>query len=328
MGSCGNVPSFSSWLQTAWGTGQEYDAVCTAFYGASNMVFGQNPPYCLDDFKAVYPKFFGLPTALSGCGTTLGSKVVTVPSMNGLDYGQFIQAWGTFPKGTVICGLGANEITLSTAALATSGTATLQVYQSPPVPVGVILLYLNLAYASLVFERWQEQWLVGIALYIAHFLTLYAKSDSSEVFETLQTAVHGETPSGTVPGTVYTLSAVPPGNTLQALTKNGSFLVPGTAYTLSGNTITLTAATVTDDVLYATWPVEVQAFTSGQPNGASIAAQGLFGGVQVSKSVGDVSVSYQALDSLKDWGTFQTTTYGAQLATMARAVGAGPMVIW
>jgi hypothetical protein len=44
--------------------------------------------------------------------------------------------------------------------------------------------------------------------------------------------------------------------------------------------------------------------------------------------VGDVSVSYQALDSLKDWGTFQTTTYGAQLATMARTVGAGPMVIW
>jgi hypothetical protein len=292
------------------------------------MVFGQNPPYCLDDFKAVYPKFFGLPTALSGCVTTLGSKVVTVPSMNGLDYGQFIQAWGTFPKGTVICGLGANEITLSTAALATSGTATLQVYQSPPVPVGVILLYLNLAYASLVFERWQEQWLVAVALYIAHFLTLYAKSDSSEVFETLQTAVHGETPSGTVPGTVYTLSAVPPGNTLQALTKNGSFLVPGTAYTLSGNTITLTAATVTDDVLYATWPVEVQAFTSGQPNGATIAAQGLAGGIQSSKTVGDVSVSYATLDSLKGWGALQLTSYGQQLVTMACVVGAGPMVVY
>jgi hypothetical protein len=292
------------------------------------MVFGQNPPYFLDDFKAVYPKFFGLPTSLSGCGTTLGSKVVTVPSMNGLDYGQFIQAWGTFPKGTVICGLGAGEVTLSTAALSTSGTATLQVYQSPPVPVGVILLYLKLAYASLVFERWQEQWLVGLALYIAHFLTLYAKSDSSEVFETLQTAVHGETPSGAVPGTVYTLSAVPPGNTLQALTKNGSFLVPGTAYALSGNMITLASPTVLNDVLYATWPVEVQAFTSGQPNGASIAAQGLAGGIQSSKTVGDVSVSYATLDSLKGWGALQLTSYGQQLVTMACVVGAGPMVVY
>ena len=327
MGSCGNVPNFTAWLSNAWGAGQEYSSVCAAFYGASNMVFGQNPPYYLDDFKAVYPKFFGLATALSGCTVTAGSKTVTVPSMNGLDYGQFIQAWGLFPKGTVICGLGNNEITLNNAALASNSNATLQNYQSPPVPVGVSLLYLNLAYASLVFERWQEQWLVGMALYIAHFLTLYAKSDSSEVFEILQTAVHGETPSGAVPGTVYTLSAAPPGGVLQALTKNGSFLVPGTAYTLSGNTITLTAATVLNDVLYATWPVEVQAFTSGQPNGATIAAQGLAGGIQQSKGVGDVSVAYAVLDSLKEWGALQLTSYGQQLATMARVVGSGPLVI-
>jgi hypothetical protein len=326
--SCGNVPNFNSWLQTAWGAGQEYSSVCTAFYGASNLVFGQNPPYYLDDFKAVYPKFFGLATALSGCTVTAGSKTVTVPSMNGLDYGQFLQAWGLFPKGTVICGLGNNEITLNNAALASSSNATLQVYQSPPVPTGVILLYLNLAYASLVQARWQEQWPVGMALYIAHFLTLYAKSDSSQVFETLQTATHGETPAGAVPGTVYTLSAQPPGGVLQALTKNGKFLVPSTAYTLSGNTITLAAPTVSNDVLYATWLIEVQAFTSGQPNGATIAAQGLFGGTQVSKSVGDVSVSYAVLDSLKEWGTLQTTTYGTQLATVARVVGSGPMVIW
>jgi hypothetical protein len=327
MDSCGNVPNFTAWLGEAWGAGQEYSSVCAAFYGASNMVFGQNPPYYLDDFKAVYPKFFGLATALSGCTVTAGSKTVTVPSMNGLDYGQFLQAWGLFPKGTVICGLGNNEITLNNAALSSGSNATLQIYQSPPVPVGVILLYLNLAYASLVFERWQEQWLVGLALYIAHFLTLYAKSDSSEVFETLQTAVHGETPSGAVPGTVYTLSAAPPGGVLQALTKNGSFLVPGTAYILSGNTITLTAATVANDVLYATWPVEVQAFTSGQPNGATIAAQGLAGGIQQSKGVGDVSVSYAVLDSLKEWGALQLTSYGQQLATMACTVGSGPMVI-
>jgi hypothetical protein len=131
-----------------------------------------------------------------------------------------------------------------------------------------------------------------------------------------------------VPGTVYTLSAQPPGGVLQALTKNGKFLVPSTAYTLSGNTITLAAPTVSNDVLYATWLIEVQAFTSGQPNGATIAAQGLFGGTQVSKSVGDVSVSYAVLDSLKEWGTLQTTTYGTQLATVARVVGSGPMVIW
>jgi hypothetical protein len=92
--------------------------------------------------------------------------------------------------------------------------------------------------------------------------------------------------------------------------------------------ITLASPTVLNDVLYATWPVEVQAFTSGQPNGATIAAQGLAGGIQTAKSVGDVSVSYATLDSLKEWGALQLTSYGQQLATMARVVGSGPMVIW
>ena len=72
----------------------------------------------------------------------------------------------------------------------------------------------------------------------------------------------------------------------------------------------------------------MQAFTSGQPNGAQIAAQGLAGGIQASKSVGDVSVSYQVLTSLEEWGSWQLTSYGQQLATAAKVMGAGPMVVY
>lgn len=326
--SCGNVPNFNAWLQTAWGAGAEFSATCGAFYGATNLVFGQNPPYFLDDFRAIYPKFFGLPTALSGCGTVIGTNVVTVPSTAGLDYGQFVQSAGVFPPGTVITGIGNNTVTLNTNALVTTANATLMIFEASPIPTGVILMYLKLAYASLVQARWQEQWCVAMGWFIAHYCTLYARSDASAVFETLQTTMHTEVPVGAVPGTVYTLSSIPPGGALQALTKNGLFLVPGAAYTLSGTTITLSATTVLNDVLVAVWPVQTQVFTAIAPNGAQVAAQGLAGGIQTSKSVGDVSVSYQVLTALEDWGSWNLTTYGQQLATMARIIGSGPMVIW
>jgi len=66
-------------------------------------------------------------------------------------------------------------------------------------------------------------------------------------------SVHGEVPSGTRPGTVYTLSAPPPGAVLM-LYKNGLLLVPVTDYMLNGNTITLTVAVQPLDKLWAQWP--------------------------------------------------------------------------
>jgi hypothetical protein len=328
MGGYCNTPNFNAWLGTAWGAGAEFGVVCGSFYAATNLVFGQNPPYYLDDFRAFYPKFFGLSTSVSGCGTTIGTNVVTVPPGTiGLDYGQFLQS-SAFPKGTIITGIGSNSIALNNNALVTDSNVTLMVFESSPIPTGVILLYLNLAYDSLVQARWQEQWTVAMGWFIAHYCTLYAKSDASEVFETLQTTMHTEVPAGAVPGLAYTLSGIPPGGSLQTLTKNGLFLTPNVDYTLNGVNITLTLATSVGDKLYAVWPVQTQVFTASAPNGAQIAAQGLAGGIQTSKSVGDVSVSYQALASLEDWGAWNLTSYGQQLATMARVIGAGPMVLW
>ncbi len=323
-----NWPNFNAWLQTAWGSGASYEVVCNWFYGASNFVYGQNPPYYLDDFRAFYPKFFGMPTAVSGCAVEAGSNMVTVPSLTGVDYGQFVQSLGVLPSGSVVAGIGDGTIAMNTAALVTSSNVTLMIFESSPIPNGVILMYLRLAYASLVHARWQEQWWVAMGWFIAHYLTLYAKSDASEVFETLQTAMHAETPAGDVPGTVYTISSPPPGGVLQSFTRNGVFQTPGVDYTLNGATITTFQPTKAGDALYAVWPVQMQTFASAQPNGAQIAAQGLAGGIQTSKSVGDVSVGYQALTALEDWAAWGLTSYGQQLATMARVIGSGPALIW
>lgn len=325
-GGCGNWPNYDAWLATAWGAGAELWSAGPWGFCAANFVFGQNPPYYLDNFAAIYPKFFGTPTLVSGCTTTLGSSVVAVPSVNGLLYGQFVMS-ANLPPGSVIVAIGNDQITVNTVATAGGATA-LQTYQNPPVPMAVIQLYLNLAYACLVQARWQEVWMVGMGLFIAHYLTLYAQTDASEMATAFATFVHGEAPAGAYPGTVYTVSSPPPSGVFQSLTKNGLFQTPGVDYVLNGVTITLVVPTISSDRIYVTWLAQQETFTMvSNPSGAQIAAQGLAGGIQTSKSVGDVSVSYTVLTSLEAWGAWNLTKYGQQLATMAKVVGMGPVVL-
>lgn len=328
MGSMG-YPNYSEWLLQAWGAGQELStgALIQTLGQAGNFVYGTNPPYYLDDFAAFYPKFFGLPLTLSNCQTTSGSADVTVPSANGLLIGQFVQS-GNFPKGTTIQSINGNVVTMNQGASATSAAATLQVYSTTAIPTFVIQSYINLAVASLVQARWQDLWVIAIGWFVAHYCTLYAQTDATELTTALQTVIHGEAPAGAIPGTVYTLSANPPAGTLQALTKNGSLLVPGADYTLSGVTITLAASTGAGDVLWAFWPVLQQVTQPSALSTAQIAAQGIATGIQVSKGVGDVSVGYQALASLEAWGQWNLTKYGQQLVTNAEVIGAGPALIY
>jgi hypothetical protein len=326
--SCSNYPNYNAMLANFWGAGQSLEFAGTGPFCNVGFVFGSNPPFYLDDFLAIYPKFFGLPTALSGAGTTQGSAVVSVPSTQGLQYGQFMQSYGVLPKGSVIVGLTPTTITLNQGALVASSNATLMIYEQPPIPTAVIQLYLQLAVTSLVQARWGTAWTIAVCWFIAHYLTLYAKTDESQLMTILQTVIHGEVPVGAVPGTVYTLSATPPGGVLQALTINGVFQTPGISYLLEGNQITLGVATYAGAQLYATWPVQQETFGQIPATGASIAAQGLAGGIQTSKSIGDVSVGYQALASLEDWGQWQLTTYGQQLSTMAKVIGMGPVLIY
>ena len=67
-------------------------------------------------------------------------------------------------------------------------------------------------------------------------------------------SVHAEIPAGAVPGTVYTLSAVPPNGAID-LYLNGLRQTPGSAYTLLGTTLTLTSPTSSGASLCATWPM-------------------------------------------------------------------------
>jgi hypothetical protein len=81
--------------------------------------------------------------------------------------------------------------------------------------------------------------------------------------------------------------------------------------------------------LYIAHFVDLWLQSEGNPatTAGQAAAQGIGRGITISKSVGDVSVSYQPLTALENWAAWNLTIYGQQLATFARVVGAGAVYI-
>ena len=180
-------PDFDLLTVEFWGSG--YESVGPWPLG-SGIVLGSNPPYGIADFLAMYPKFGGPILNLIGTLTS-GSPVVTVPSVAVLALGQLVTGVGV-ASGSVIIGVDsvAKTITLSLNVSAT-GPSTLSVYTAPFAPIQVFNVYIALASASVMQERWCEAWQLGMALFIAHFLTLWMKSEGGTYVNAGQAAAAG-----------------------------------------------------------------------------------------------------------------------------------------
>lgn len=161
------------------------------FGGASGMVFCGNPPYTVTDFLGMYPKFFGPASNFTGLTATSGSDVVTgLTSIAGLAIGQLVVD-GSFPKDTVIKAIGSTSVTLSNVATA-NGT-TLTVYETPFVPIVALLWFTFLAGASVMWQRYGAGWPFCMALFIAHYATLYMRTESGNNTTASQVASSGLT---------------------------------------------------------------------------------------------------------------------------------------
>ena len=242
------TPDWNGLLASVFGPAVEGPGFGAIISLVSNVVIGQNPPFTVQDFFTMYPKFAG-PALLSGAAAplatlTAGSPNITVNNSAGMAIGQPIAGVG-IPDNTFISGINGTAVQMTNPATQTIANSPIVVWNATTVPVAVVAMFINLASAHLVQARWQDTWLVAMGWFVAHFLTLYAKSD-------------------------------------------------------------------------------------GNPNSTTgqIAAQGLASGIQVSKSVGDVSVSYTPVSGLDDWAAWNLTSYGQLLATMAKLIGAGPMMLY
>ncbi len=184
-------PDYNLLAREFWGSGHE---VAVAMANASNVVIGTNPPWSPADFLAMYPKFGSAPDAppFTGKGTlAAGSAVITeVEEANSVQAGQLIIADG-IPGGTTIVSVDSEtEITISQNATK-NGPTMLTVYVKPLVPLAVIRAYIAFASASLVYARWQDSWPIGMALFVAHYLTLWLRSDGNTFSTAGQAAAAG-----------------------------------------------------------------------------------------------------------------------------------------
>jgi hypothetical protein len=243
------IPNYNLLLATAWGGWP--DMIGPSIMGASGIVLGTNPPYSLADFLSFYPKFGGPPVTVPATLVD-GSPIINLPDgsppINEYDppltVGQLILGHG-IPFRSVVVSLDAPlQFTISENAVY-DGDVQLYFYANALLPLGVIMVYIALASASLVYTRWQEAWPVAMSLYVAHFCTLWLRSDGQ------------------------------------------------------------------------------QACQAG-----SAAASGLAQGITVSRTAGPVTKGSQPTPGLEAWASWNETTYGQQFVTMAKVVGAGPLLIW
>jgi hypothetical protein len=75
----------------------------------------------------------------------------------------------------------------------------------------------------------------------------------------------------------------------------------------------------------------LQGMADANSTAAQVIAKGQTKGLMASKSVGDVSVSYDfssIAQDLNGWAAWKLTIYGQQLATMGKIVGKGGKYIW
>jgi len=244
-------PDYQVYIEQCWGYPLFDGGSWNALGAASNVVVGANPPYSITDFYAFFPKYAG--SILTTNGTLTGSATITNINTTGLATGQYIATLGpspAIPPGTTIAQIlvenaSTGQILLSQSASA-SGMFPLTVYVGPPlVPIQVLNAYIALASDSLVQARWLDTWAIGIAYFVAHFTTLYLRSEGN-----------CSTPCG-------------------------------------------------------------QAATAG-----------LTSGIIISASAGGVSKGLKPVPGLDEFGAWTQTSYGVQLATFARAIGSGPMMIW
>jgi hypothetical protein len=255
-------PDICALLNAWWGGGLEGGGWLQASASAAaNIIFGSNPVYQISDFLAIYPKFGTevqalvtvLPGTAAGSGYIVNDVLAVVqPDASGgtvkviaVDGSGGIVSISILTGGTGYSVANGLTTTGGTGSGATVNVTAISSYTSL-IPQPVLQLYINLASASLSQARWLDNWPMGMALFIAHYATLYLRSEGSV------------------------------GTTAQ-----------------------------------------------------QIASSGLAIGLKVSQAAGDVSQTQEYMTTgWESWGSWNLTTYGQQLITIANIVGIGTMYVY
>lgn len=187
MGSFG-FPDICGFYDMLYGTGgvDLLAITCLQYGGAAGIVFPGNPPFTVTDFIGVYSKFVGPATPILSVVLTAGSAVITglsTAQISGLTTGMLVVNLNgvdpsnpTIVKDSIITAVGSTSITISNPVTANATSFT--VYQTPFMPIVVILNYVFLARASVMYNRYFEAWFMQMCYFVAHYNTMFMRSES------------------------------------------------------------------------------------------------------------------------------------------------------
>ncbi len=190
----GQVPNIDFQILSAWGFADE----CDSFFAsnASGLVFGTNPPFQVDDFLNVYPKFGTQPQGVVAASVASGGldfavndqAVIVQPDANGcllivsaVDTNGAVIAFNISQQGQGYSAMSALPTTAVSPSLGTGLTVNVLVITPAnlQIPQIVIQMFINLASACLQQARWLDQWQYAMCLFVAHFCTLWLASDGN-----------------------------------------------------------------------------------------------------------------------------------------------------
>ena len=144
-----------------------------------NPAYGPpNPAYGFVDFFRYFPAFAGTPVTFTGTldGTT--AWVTSVLDTSKLAQGNLVTGNG-IQKNSLIDQIPTSSTFQLTQVTTATGPQQLTAFTNPPVPTYIVNAFIYLANASILQVRYQEMWSYAMALYIAHYITMWEKTQAS-----------------------------------------------------------------------------------------------------------------------------------------------------
>lgn len=285
-------------------------AACFAYLElATGRTQAGNPAYTIADFLAMYPKFSGpaTPTAAVLNSTT----AVLVPDSTGMEQGDVVMGSG-IQGGTVIMELVTAPVAF-TGDLTEGANGVLNVSSTAGLMIGQPISGLGIAPCTTIAAIGTDTLQLSKNA-IADGTTVALTATSSTLTLSLPATLTGDV-------TLYVYEAAP--------------VAPAVIQVF----LNLANASLMSSRWRETWPVAMGWYIAHfltlylQSDGivstspGQIANSGLQRGLLVSKSADGLSAGFQSLTGLDSWGSWQLTSYGVQLATFARVLGAGATYI-
>ena len=189
--------------------GIDTDAMAEAIItSASNLPNGNTSTFTLADFLLFFPQFKAthiqsLVLNSGGSGYAVGDLLTVVQSgaTGGTAQVTAVQTVGAVSG--IVSAIALRETGqdystfngLSTTADPVGGTGcTVNIVANPVnIPSDLLEMFMAMAYASILESRWKSKWKYGMSLYMAHFLTLWLKTQNgpnatiSQMLNTAQT---------------------------------------------------------------------------------------------------------------------------------------------